>query len=346
MFERKFIESFLNGYSEEEKEKIKKDLKIVESVTFDMAKSNNASSTPVYLATAGSPGSAKTTTLEAYLRQNQLEHYVYADPDQVSLKNMNFTYRKSLTNFDFAVASSNHMTLKLAYDKWRGASNYLYHEMLQIAFGNNDGAGPRYSVAHGTTSTSPHAASLYQKVKALGYKINLLLCYSQDETRKQAVARREKEQAFVQTDPNDVISKGTDFSKRFDIYFNYADEIHFYWNDGLTHGNLPMPCASFTRTADGPVLTVLNETDWISFCKKYLRDTQKNNIEICKAFEQFIPKSVLDSEKRASLEAEVKATPSAQSTSTHSGKIRFWGVPDSEDSLCRNQVRANTYPRP
>lgn len=342
MFERKFIESFLNGYSEGEKTKIKKDLEIIKTMTFDTA--TPSSERPIYLATAGGPGAAKTTTLEAFLAEHKLENYVYADPDQVSLKNMIFTYRKSLTNIDFALATSNHAALKKAYDKWRGASNYICHEMLQIAFGNNDGAGPKYSVAHGTTSTSPYIASLYQKVKALGYRVVLLLCYSEDETRKQAVSQREKEQAFVQTDPSDVISKGADFSKRFDVYFNYADEIYFYWNDELTHGKLPSPCAKLVNTSSDPVLTILNEANWIQFCKKYLEDVKRNKIEICKRFEPFIPKSVLDSEKTVSLED--KATPSTQSISVHSGKIRFWGEPDPEDILCRNQVRANTYPRP
>lgn len=300
MFERKFIESFLKDYSQDEKDKIKKDLKILDAVTFDMAKPNDKSDRPVYLATAGGPGSAKSTTLETFLRANKLEHYVYADPDQVSLKNMNFTYRQSLTNYDFAIANSNHAALKHAYDKWRGASNYLCHEMLQIAFGSNEGNGPRYSVAHGTTSTSPYIASLYQKVKALDYRIVLLLCYSPDELRKQAISKREKEQAFVQTDLNDVINKGTDFPKRFDVYFSYADEMHFYWNNELTHGKLPTSCAKLVNTASGPVLSILNEKDWISFCKKYLEDIKKYNIEICKSFAQHIPKELLDNKKSSS----------------------------------------------
>ncbi len=307
MFERVFIENFLNGYSHEEKETIKKDLKIVEAITFDTAKPNGELEKPVYLATAGGPGASKTTTLEAFLKEHKLDSYVYADPDQVSLKNMNFTYRKSLTNFDFAVASSNYAALKHAYDKWRGASNYICHEVLQAAFGQ------RYSLAHGTTSTSPHILSLYQRIKALDYRIVLLLCYSQDETRKQAISRREREQAFVQADPNDVISKGKDFPKRFDIYFSFADEIYFYWNDELTHGKLPRPCAKFNNADQG--VTVLNEADWISFCKQYIHDIQNNNIEICKKFEQIMPHSILSEEKTV-------PTPKLQVNSSNSIEVK------------------------
>lgn len=295
MFPREFIDSFLKGYSEEDKIKIKKDLEIVEKVTFDEAKPNDASSAqPVYLATAGGPGSAKTTTLETFLQENHLENYVYADPDQVSLKNMNFTYRKSLSNFEMASANSNYDALKNAYNKWRGASNYICHEMLQIAFGNNDGLGDKYSVAHGTTSTSPHMESLYKRIKARDYRIVLLLCYSADETRKAAIEKRENEQAFVQSDPNDVISKGVDFPKRFDDYFRYADEIHFYWNNELHHGKLPKPCARYIKNEHDADLTVLNKNDWANFCKKYLWDIEKNKIEICCNFATLIPKELLN----------------------------------------------------
>lgn len=345
MFSREFIDNFLNSYSTEEKEKIFKDLQIVKSITFDMARPIDSTHHPVYLATAGGPGSAKTTTLETYIIDNQLQDYVYADPDQVSLKNMSFTYRKSLSNYEYAKASSNYLALKFAYDKWRGASNYICHEMLQLAFGSNNGKDQRYSIAHGTTSTSPHIASLYQRIKSLGYKINLLLCYSQDETRKQSVIRREKEQVFVQTDPKEVISKGNDFPKRFDIYFTYADEIHFYWNDELTHGKLPTPCASLSNTSQGPILTIFNEPHWIYFCSKYLSDVRANNLTICEAFARLIPKDLLENEKAFQSPAPFEAVSSTESSSVHSGKIRFWGATDTEDKYLRNEVRPNVYHR-
>jgi hypothetical protein len=355
MYSRETIENFLKGYSKEELEKIRKDLKIVQEVTYDMVKPNKASDRPVYLATAGGPGSAKTTTIETFLRENKLDNYVYADPDQVSLKNMIFTYRKSLTNFDFAIAKSNHMALKNAYDKWRGASNYICHEMLQIAFGNKDRTEARYSVAHGTTSTSPHIASLYQNVKDFDYRIVLLLCYSQDETRKQAVARREKEQGFVQTDPNEVISKGSDFPKRFDIYFSYADEIHFYWNDELSHGKLPTPCAKLITTSNSSNLSILNEADWINFCRKYLQDIQKYNIEICKTFAPLIPKSLLDIKKavatsalqESSLYSAGENINSNVITKLHSGKLSLWSFGNSNQTVGQKvEVRPNSVYRP
>jgi hypothetical protein len=205
MFPREFIESFLKDYSAEEKIRIKKDLEIIHSLSFDNTKSFSSPDL-IYLATAGSPGSGKSTVLETFVRKNKLEHFVYTDPDQVSLKNMNFTYRKSLSSYHFAESKSNYATLKDAYDKWRAASNYICHEMLQVAFGGEINLNQQFSIAHGTTSTNPVMEIFYKK-KSLNYRINLLLCYSPDAIRKQAIQVREKEQAFVQVDPKDIISK-------------------------------------------------------------------------------------------------------------------------------------------
>lgn len=286
MFPREFIENFLKDYSPAEIVSIKKDLAIAQQLSFDEAQSCDEKEVPVYLASAGGPGSAKSTTLEAFIETHGLANYVYADPDQVYLKNM-LSYRKWLTSLRFALANSNRDCLKQAYDKWRAASNYICHEVLQRAF-----AG-KYPIAHGTTSTSPHIESLYQKIKAQGYQIHLLLCYSPDELRQTSIAKRETEQGFVQTDPKEVISKGADFPKRFNIYFDYADQMTFYWNDELVHRQLPTPCATFTKTDAGPILEVLNEKDWHQFCHKYLADIARYKIEPCVAFKDLIPKAVL-----------------------------------------------------
>ncbi|HVY53480.1 MAG TPA: hypothetical protein VHA13_03070 [Gammaproteobacteria bacterium] len=211
---------------------------------------------------------------------------------------MNFTYKSSLTNYDYAIAPSNRAALKKAYEKWRWASNYLCHQILEDAYNANGPVGSRYSVAHGTTSTSEKVADLYPKLKNLGYKIVLLLCYSQDEVRKQLIERRENEQAFVQVDPNEVKSKGDDFPKRFDIYFDAATEISFYWNADLKHGMLPKPCAKWV--AETSKLEVLDEAGWRSFCSQYLHDVNKLKISPCKKFVDLVPKDLLDAQKSAS----------------------------------------------
>jgi predicted ABC-type ATPase len=286
MLDRQFINTFLTTYDAAEVSKIKKDLTIVEKVTFDQA---THSDKPVYLATAGAPGAGKSTTLEAYLQQNNLEHFVYVDPDQVSLKNMNFTYLNSLTNYNYALASSNLDALYKAYKKWRAASNYISHELMQAAFTPDEHA-MRYSLAHGTTSTSPFLEPMYEKIKAAGYRIVLLMCYCNDDTRLKLNVSRETEQAFVKTTPEEVISKGVDFPKRFDLYFKYADEILFYWNNELAHQKLPSPCAKYQKTVEGVQLTILNDAEWKLFYCKYLQDVEEKRIELCKAFSSLLPK--------------------------------------------------------
>ncbi len=135
--------------------------------------------------------------------------------------------------------------------------------------------------------------SLYQRIKARGYRITLLLCYSNDETRRQCIANREKAQGFVQCDPGDVVEKGKMFPERFDVYFQYADELFFFWNDELTHGQLPKPCAKFEKINGGDArLTVLDERAWISYCRKYLQDVATLKIPVCRAFENLIPKEL------------------------------------------------------
>lgn len=294
MFTREFIENFLQGYNEKELDAIKQDLEALVKFSFNKIPSYiDASTSPIYIATAGGPGSAKSTTLETFLRSNNLmKQTVYADPDAVSLRHMNYTYRESLTYFDFATASSNHIALKNAYDKWRGASNYINHEIMQLAFGGEYGTDAKYSIAHGSTSTSPHIGSLYQRIKARGYRITLLLCYSNDETKIQSIANREREQGFVQCDPNDVVEKGKMFPERFDVYFQYANELFFYWNDDLSHKKLPFPCAKYFKTTKGDHLIISDEKAFTLFCRKYLSDIAALNIPICKTFEKFIPSNL------------------------------------------------------
>jgi hypothetical protein len=305
----------------------------------------NQSTAPSYIATAGGPGSAKTTTLETFLRQNNLMgRVVYADPDAVSLKVMANTYRQSLTAFDFAQAPSSHAALKAAYAKWRGASNYITRIVLQKAFGGEEQDVSRlYSVAHGTTSTSSDVPALFEKIKLGGYQIKLLLCYSQDDTRKQRILRRETEQGFVQSDPKDVIEKGKLFPQTFDTYFQYADELTFYWNEALTHGKLPKPCAKYDNTGDEPVLTILKEDEWLLFCKKYLADIKQLNIPICEKFKPHIPKSLLVDDNLVMQVVNQLSTYTTELMHTMTAQLAFWSQPAaSSDDRPAEDAHRNT----
>ena len=67
MFPREFIESFLKDYSAEEKNKIKKDLQAVQNLTFEEAKPISSTDAPIYLATAGGPGSGAITSRKSLI---------------------------------------------------------------------------------------------------------------------------------------------------------------------------------------------------------------------------------------------------------------------------------------
>ena len=102
----------------------------------------------------------------------------------------------------------------------------------------------------------------------------------------------------MQADPEDIVNKGIEFPKCFDIYFKYADEVYFYWNEELVRGKLPEPCAKFVN---GLGLTIFEEktTDWNNFCRKYLQDVQQYNIKICDGFKALIPNELLHSWKES-----------------------------------------------
>lgn len=269
LFTEEFLKDFLKTYSKDEQELIQEDLAAL--LHYSFFKRAPATSKPIYLATAGGPGACKSTVLETYLRTNGLQDGVYTDPDQVALRKMNYTYKDWVTNYDYAKAKDYKEALTIAYEKWRWASNYIAHSVLQEAFLK------RYNIAHGTTSTSPHIVKLYEKLKP-DYSIELLLCYAPDDIRREAVQTRERQQAFVQADPNDVISKGKEFHKRFPIYFQYADKITFYWQNDLQNGQLPEPAAEWDRTTNQ--ILVHNNSHWQHFCAQYHADLKASSTEI------------------------------------------------------------------
>jgi hypothetical protein len=222
-FTPEMISSHMTSYTEAEKELIEKDLVAIRSLT-----SKEGSSSPFYLATAGSPGSRKTTILENFMNAHpDYQEGIYLDPDARALKFMiNTYYNKSLNSFEIAKASSYASLLKEAYDKWRGASNYITLTLLEEAF------GAKKSVVYGTTSTGGHITQLFPALKQAGYRTVLLLCYCEDEMRKEAISYRNEVVGFYQSSPEDAVLKGSLFPKRMEVYFKEANELYFYWSDG------------------------------------------------------------------------------------------------------------------
>lgn len=259
-----YIQDFLKGYSEEELKLIHADYKNIKSLCFHNITS--AKGKPIYVGTAGGPGASKSTILENYLQGKS--NYAYIDPDQRALKYMINTYLQEFTNYKMSQVTDPTKLLQGAYNKWRGASNYIASSLLNEAFANG------YNIAHGTTATSPHISSFYKNLKDKSYKIILLLCYSTDENRVNALNHRAEKQNFLQVDPEDIVKKGKMFPERFKDYFQYADEIHFYWTDKFNEGS--KHAASLVKGSD---ITIHDTAAMEKFTQQYEHDRKALNEE-------------------------------------------------------------------
>ncbi|MBX9806157.1 MAG: hypothetical protein K2Y18_10495 [Alphaproteobacteria bacterium] len=250
-----FVNSHLKDYSKEEQSLIQDDLKNISDLCFRDC--TRIYSTPIYVGTAGGPGSSKSTILETYLHDKT--NYVYADPDQRALKFMINTYISSCNNYAIANAASFKELIKGAYEKWRAASNYIACSILNKAFAGD------YNIAHGTTSTAKQITGLYEKLKAEHYKIILLLCGTTDQNRVNAIRARGASQDFVQNSDEDTIQKGKAFPERFPDYFKYGDEIHLYWTETFSKGSI-LAAIYDTKTKS---LSIKNQAAFESFVKQY-----------------------------------------------------------------------------
>ncbi|MFN0065571.1 MAG: hypothetical protein ACKVOH_04975, partial [Chlamydiales bacterium] len=117
-FTPEMISTHLQSYTEKEIRLLAKDLDVVRSIC--LADSANTE-TPFYLATAGAPGSRKTTILEKFIAAHPAyQGGVYLDPDPRTLRFMAHTYyAQSLTPFVISQTGDYNQVIKNAYDKWR-----------------------------------------------------------------------------------------------------------------------------------------------------------------------------------------------------------------------------------
>lgn len=261
----------LESYTEEEIRLIQKDLKTVRSICLE---DTERSETPFFLATAGAPGSRKTTILERFIAGHpEVQEGVYLDSDTRILKYMGHTYyAQSLTPFVIAQSDDYMQVIRNAYNKWHYAADYIMVSLFEEAVETGR------SITFGVTSTGAHVPRFLAKMREAGYKIILLLCSCPDDLRREAVEYRNNVVRFYQSSPEDVFAKGKLFPQRMWAYFAYADLMYFYWSDELF---LPERLAGIWQNGE---MTVIDPEAMQRFIDKYEADRASLALE-----EQVIP---------------------------------------------------------
>jgi hypothetical protein len=184
---------------------------------------------PLYMATAGAPCSTKSTVLDHVLASMEDPRYaamVLADPDRYTMEYMNHSYRPLLSAGEKARLGVEEAS-KIAYDRARPGSNVIANLLLNEAFDN------RFSIAHGTTLTSPFIGGLLHKLGEAGYERKLLLCWGPDQMRLDAARHRIEKEAHYQVTPDDFVEKGKLFPQRMEDYFTHGDHLVLYWKADL-----------------------------------------------------------------------------------------------------------------
>jgi hypothetical protein len=263
-FSPQMISTHLKNYNEAEKAAIEKDLSVVRSICFSDATPIEGH-TPIYLATAGGPGTRKSTILERFIaKQPELAHGVYLDPDPRALRFMVHTYYNQSLNYRMIAAGKSYNdVLDAAYEKWRGGSNYITLTLIEEAFRQG------LDIMHGTTSTGNHLESFYTALKKAGYRIELLLCSCDNLTQDDAIEYRNNEIRFHQSTTDDILEKTERFSEKMPLYFQYADKLYFYWSDALFQPE------RLAAVLNGNTFEVHDFEAYIQFVGKYEIDRKK-----------------------------------------------------------------------
>lgn len=262
-------EDLLKPYSQEEINLLADDLAFIEKLSF-RGKKAPENRKPIYLATAGAPGARKSTILESYLsKYEKFSQSIYVDPDQRALKFMGNTYlARSLGNYEVSLYEDYQIAQKAAYDYWRPASNYIANTLL------NKAVEQRFDIAHGTTLTGPHSATLLKNLRNAGYEIILVLCGAEDELRLDTVSYRNKVQGFYQTSPEDVKGKGHLFTQRIGDYFDHADELWVHWSNEIKS---PLDPAAFISLKD-KYLDIYAQDLYNQFVRKATTDAKQQSL--------------------------------------------------------------------
>lgn len=190
-------------YTDDEKALILEDLeRLFESTFKDVPHGKH------FVVTAGGPGAGKTTFLENWLRGHA--GFVYVDPDRTCLPKMRGycedCSRKGVSE---------------AYSKWRYGSTFIALAFVAYAFKEG------YSLAYGSTMTSPAAKKVLNAAKTVFDNVTLQCIAASDDIRERSVKARESS-GVVQVSSKDFVDKGIAFFDRLRDYAESIADIEFY----------------------------------------------------------------------------------------------------------------------
>lgn len=208
--------------------KVQKDLQDDIRDIFQEIMNKNPEKKKTIIVTCGAPGAGKTYVLRKILLEKENGRVAYVCPDDVCLKGMKRTFDAAIQARDQSkektIDQSKAERLAI-YNHFRPGSNAALNLML----GNLIREG--YSIAYGTTASSPHTWKSFEFWQKQGYTdIRLIYVIAPDEVRWQSIKNRDKE--FLQTTEKDVKDKGKLVAQRInDTYLKYASQIKFLYRD-------------------------------------------------------------------------------------------------------------------
>lgn len=197
---------------------------------------------------AGSPGAGKTMLMKQKAEASAKEGFAfsYVCPDDFLLRGLKRTYASD-------IEAEDSLSQKVAYTKWRPASNAAAHIVLANLIKD------KYAFYFGTTCSSPMTYKFFEFLKKQGYKIKVIHLSASDKVRWDSIQERDK--SFIQTTKEDIYEKGLMMPQRInDVFLKYADEIEFYYR--RTVASDAVHAATWIKTEGAPFsgeLAIFNE---------------------------------------------------------------------------------------
>jgi len=183
LFTEEMLSAEVKAYNEQERAAVAKDLAVVRNICFAAQHvAKGLRHQPTYIGTVGA--AQQSLILEQFMGSHpETKQAVHLDPDERGLKFMAHTVAHQTDG---------------GYEKWKPASNYITHTLLEEAFEK------KLDIVHATTSREVNVPLFLKKIHNGGYQIKLL-----------------------------VSSEDGSYKQQMPAYFTYGDILYFYNQEKL-----------------------------------------------------------------------------------------------------------------